>query len=139
MFLSIRKAVKKRTENFRPVSLTSIVCKVFESIVRDAIVNHMTSNNLFIEHQHGFRSNRSSVTQLLEVVEDWYEILDQGIGVDVIYLDFQKAFDTVPHQRLLYKLQSYGIRGNLLKWIESFLSDRYQAVRVGNVQIKQTL
>lgn len=84
------------------------------------------------QQQHGFRSKRSCVTQLLEVIDDWYDILDNKGCIDAIYLDFQKAFDTVPHKRLLNKMHSYGIRGNVLSWIESFLSDRTQKVRIFN-------
>jgi len=127
-----KKGSRSKAQNYRPVSLTSIICKIFESIIRDHLVLHMDSNNLFIEHQHGFRSQRSCVTQLLEVIDDWYEILDAGGCIDTIYLDFQKAFDTVPHCRLKNKLNSYGIRGNVLKWIEEFLNDRVQSVRIGN-------
>jgi len=126
-----KKGSKKKTENYRPVSLTSIICKLFESIVRDHIVSHMNRHSLFIEHQHGFRAQRSCVTQLLEVVDEWSNVLDEGGCIDTIYLDFQKAFDTVPHERLINKMYSYGIRGNVLKWTKNFLSNRKQAVRIG--------
>ena len=118
------------------MSLTSIVCKVFEKLVRDHLVNHMEVNKLFNENQHGFRSQRSCVTQLLEVIEEWYEVLDNGGCVDAVYLDFQKAFDTVPNQRLLNKLHSYGIRGKILNWVGELLKDRVQSVRVGNLKSK---
>jgi len=127
-----KKGSKKKVENFRPVSLTSIVCKLLESIVRDYIMSHMDSNNLFIIHQHGFRPKHSCVTQLLEVIDEWYEILDEGGNIDTVYLDFQKAFDTVPHRRLMNKLYSYGIRGKVQQWIENFLSNRKQHVKIGN-------
>ena len=94
-------------------------------------MTHMEVNNLFSQHQHGFRQQHSCVTQLLEVIEKWSEILEEGGSVDCIYLDFAKAFDTVPHQRLTKKLYSYGIRGNLLHWISAFLENRSQQVRVG--------
>ena len=73
----------------------------------------MEDNNLFTNHQYGFIKTKSCVTQLLESIEKWTELLDQGYSVDVIYLDFQKAFDSVPHERLLKKIYVYGIRGNL--------------------------
>ena len=91
----------------------------------------MSDNDLFTSHQHGFRSKRSCVTQLLEVIEEWSDILERGGNIDCIYLDFQKAFDTVPFRRLLEKLYAYGIRGKLHKWIELFLIDRKQQVKVG--------
>jgi len=127
-----KKGKKQKAENYRPVSLTSIVCKVFERIIRDELVNHMESNELFTKQQHGFRQKHSCVTQLLEVTDDWYNILDEGGNIDSIYLDFRKAFDTVPHKRLKNKINSYGIRGRLLTWIVDFLSQRTQSVKVGN-------
>ena len=103
-----------------------------EADIRDAIMNHMESNNLFTNHQHGFRSGRSCQTQLLEVIEDWTFNLDGKNKMDIIYLDFQKEFDTVPHKRLLQKLKGYEICGNLHKWIENFLSGREQRVVLNN-------
>ena len=82
--------------------------------------------------QHGFRDGRSCTTQLLEVMEIWTGWYDKGLSWDAIYTDFSKAFDSVPHERLLNKLHAYGIRGNLLKWIRDFLSDRRQRVVIGN-------
>ena len=78
-----------------------------ERIIRDEIVQHMTTNNLFTECQHRFIAGKSCTTQLLEYIEDITQALDTGMGVDVIYLDFQKAFDKVPHQLLLKKLYAY--------------------------------
>ena len=72
------------------------------------------------------------VSQLLVTIDEWFSYLDKKIPVDAAYLDFRKAFDSVPHKRLLYKLNKYGIKGNILKWIESFLSDRTQFVNVNN-------
>ena len=95
-----KKGTKSEPGNYRPVSLTSVICKVFESIVRDCIVDHMNINNLFSECQHGFRQHRSCITQLLQVMEDLTKLLDEKNSIDVIYFDFKKAFDTVPHQRL---------------------------------------
>ncbi|KAI8505108.1 hypothetical protein Bbelb_172170 [Branchiostoma belcheri] len=125
-----KKGSKKSPSNYRPVSLTSVTGKVLEGIVRDQIVDHMKSNELFTKHQHGFLPGRSTVTQILECLEDWTESLDGGEPTDVIYLDFRKAFDSVPIQRLLTKIASYGIKGKLLQWIASFLSDRKQRVCV---------
>ncbi|KAK3107559.1 hypothetical protein FSP39_017306 [Pinctada imbricata] len=85
-----------------------------EKFIRDAIMSHMENNNLFTTHQHGFRKKRSCVTQLIEVIEDWTRELDKGNNIDSIYLDFQKAFDKVPHKRLTEKRKGYGISGCLL-------------------------
>ena len=123
-----KKGDKKQAENYRPVSLTCVVCKVMESIVRDKLMLHMESNNLFSKDQFGFRSGYFCVTQLLHVLEEWSKALDSYEQIDVIYLDFRKAFDTVAHERLANKLHAYGIRGNVLNCINSFLHDRKQKV-----------
>ena len=119
-----KKGSRCQPSNYRPISLTSIVCKTMEKIIRDQLIKYMEENSLFSEHQHGFRSGRSCITQLIEAIELWTEEVDMRNSVDVIYLDFQKAFDTVPHQRLLKKLSAYGIRGKLYSWIEDFLKER---------------
>ena len=120
-------------ENYRPISLTSVVYKLMERIIRNEIVSHMESNNLFAEEQHGFIAGRSCTTQLLEFMEEITEALDRGDDVDVIYLDFAKAFDKVPHQRLLAKLHGYDIQGKTHEWIRDFLSSRQQRVVVNGV------
>jgi len=88
----------------------------------------MIRNDLLSNAQYGFRSKRSCVLQLLEAMEQWTKSLDHGVPVDIIYLDFKKAFDSVPHRRLLTKLKAYGIRGQILDWIEDFLTYRRQRV-----------
>jgi len=99
-----------------------------ESFVADALISHLSVNNLFSSAQHGFRSLRSTVTQLVECVDDWSKIIDDRGQVDVIYLDYAKAFDTVSHPKLLHKLEHMGVQGYLLGWIRAFLSARSQAV-----------
>ena len=94
-----------------------------ESIVTDAIMNHMKINNLFSNKQFGFLSGRSTTLQLLNLLDDWTEALDNGHIIDIIYTDFQKAFDLVPHKRLLSKIKSYGTEGNILIWINTFLNN----------------
>ncbi|MES9905329.1 MAG: reverse transcriptase domain-containing protein [Sedimenticola sp.] len=123
-----KKGSKKKAENYRPISLTSIICKMMERAIRDEIVQHMEENNLFSVHQHGFRKGHSCVTQLIEVLDQWTEAIDQSDSIDVIFLDFKKAFDTVPHKRLLLKLKGYKIEGQIIKWIEKFLENRKQRV-----------
>ena len=127
-----KKGDKMDPGNYRPVSLTCITCKVLESLIRDILVNHFNDNNLYSDCQHGFRQRRSCMSQLIQVSEDITKIIDNGESLDIIYLDFRKAFDSVPHKRLLIKLAAYGIDGALLKWIENFLSNRSQYVKVGN-------
>ena len=93
-------------------------------------MKHMKSNNLFSNKQFGFLDGRSTVLQLLIVLDEWMKTIDEGGSIDCIYCDFKKAFDKVPHQRLLRKIEGYGIRGEILGWIKAFLSDRTQQVIV---------
>ena len=99
-----------------------------ESFIRDVILPHMVKNNLFNSNQHGFLPRRNCTTQLLEVIESWYETIEKKGYIDVIYTDFAKAFGSVPHLRLIRKVESYGIKGKLLSWIKSFLTRRRQRV-----------
>lgn len=125
-----KKGAKNKPSNYRPVSLTSIPCKVMEGMIRDKMMTHLESHELLTDHQHGFVSQRSCVTNLLSVLDSWTQSLDEGKAVDAIYLDFAKAFDSVPHERLLQKVESYGINANVLAWIRDFLVGRKQRVRV---------
>ena len=124
------KGDKKLPNNYRPVSLTCILCKIMESIIRDEIVEYLNNNNFLSEYQHGFISKRSCTTNLLATLDAWTNILDSGSPVDAIYLDFSKAFDSVPHMRLLEKVKSYGICSKLHDWIKDFLIGRTQRVGV---------
>ena len=126
-----KKGNRMSSNNYRPVSLTCILCKVMESFIRDVVQHHMEHFNLYCKCQHGFRKGKSCTTQLLEVMDDFSKYIDNGQAFDVIYLDFKKAFDSVPHERLLVKLKSYGIDGELHDWIKDFLSERLQYVKVG--------
>ena len=101
-----------------------------ETIIRDKVVEHMDSNSFLSECQHGFIAKRSCTTNLLAVLDKWTESLDRRTPVDVVYLDFSKAFDSVPHHRLLLKLKSYGTGSSLLAWIKDFLLGRRKRVGV---------
>ena len=125
-----KKGKKTDPGNYRPVSLTSVVSKIMESIVRDGIVSHLMKNDLISDEQHGFVPGRDCMTQLLACIEDWTERLENSRTFDVIYTDFSKAFDSVPHERLFLKLDAIGIRGDVLKWIKTFLRGRTQCVNV---------
>jgi hypothetical protein len=133
-----KKGDKSAAGNYRPVSLTSVVCKLFEGFIRDALCNHLVENDLLSRDQFGFTKGRSCVTQLLVTLNDWLQLLDKNLPVDAVYLDLRKAFDTVPHRRLIHKLQSYGINGNLLSWIQDFLSGRTQYVSVNGTSSAYT-
>src|SRR6267154_1205041 len=115
-------------KNYRPVNLTSHTCKIFESILKDKILEHIDKYSLLNPSQHGFVRNKSCLTNLLEFVTFVSDCMDDHKEVDVIFLDFQKAFDKVPHKRLLAKLKSFGIIEKVYMCIESWLSERKQRV-----------
>ena len=110
-----KKGNKHSRENYRPISLTSIVCRLMEKLLKNAIVDHLEKNSLFSNNQWGFRGKRSCASQLLKVFEEVTAYIEEDHCVDIIYFDFAKAFDSVPHERLLRKIESYGIGGNFLK------------------------
>ena len=116
--------------NYRPISLTSHIIKIYERIIRKKLVSYLEVNNFICDKQHGFRSGRSCLTQLLHHFDDVMDSITSDADFDSIYLDYAKAFDKVDHKLLLKKLQLYGIHPKLVKWIESFLSNRKQAVVV---------
>ena len=123
-----KKGERNKACNYRPISLTSISCKVLEHIVCSSIMAHLDRNHILTDAQHGFRKRRSCITQLILCTEDLMKGIDKGEQQDVILLDFSKAFDKVPHARLLHKLQYYGIHNHTLDWIQDFLHDRSQQV-----------
>ena len=123
-----KKGKKSLTSNYRPNSLTSIPCKILESIIKDEIVKHLHSNNLISSSQHGFMKNRSCATNLIEFFDEVTASVDQKDPIDVIYLDFSKAFDKVPKNRLIKKISAHGIQGKILSWIHNWLTDRRQRV-----------
>ena len=125
-----KKGGKDLSQNYRPVSLTCIICKIMERLIRDKMMEFLTSTMLLSDKQFGFVPGRSCTLQLLVCVEQWSKQFDQGTGVDTIYTDFSKAFDRVSHTKLLSKILSFGIKGNIANWIKDFLSERYQRVRV---------
>ena len=123
-----KKGNRHITSNYRPVSLTAVTCKAMETLIRDTIIEHLRKNGHLSKDQRGFIGGRSCTANLLEFLEDWTKVLDEGGCVDVIYLDFMKTFDTVPHKRLLKKPEAHGMIGQVLKWIEGFLAGRRQRV-----------
>ena len=127
-----KKASQSDPKNYRPVSLTSLICKLLEKIVRQRVTLHLEKHSILIDNQHGFRNKRSCDTQLQLTLDDWYKAIENKQNVDVIYLDISRAFTCVPHNRVLSKLYNFGIKGSLLGWFRSFLKERRQRVRVNN-------
>ena len=125
-----KKGSKNQSTNYRPVSLTSQVCKMMESIIRDSILRHLEKYHLIKESQHGFTNRKSCLTNLLTFMDDITKMTDLGNSVDILYLDFSKAFDTVPHKRLVHKLKMHGITGKISDWITGWLTGRRQRVKL---------
>ena len=125
-----KKGHSTDVSNYRPISLTSMCCKIMESVIKDDILDHLLSNGLISRHQHGFLARRSTGTQLLDCFNDWTLNIENKQSFNVTYIDFAKAFDSVVHCKLILKLMSYGIGGSLyiLFWIQHFLTDRFQFV-----------
>ena len=118
--------------NNRPISLTSTLCKIMESIVKDSIMAFATSHNIITSSQHGFMPRRSTCSQLLETHYEWCSGVDESGLFDVITIDFRKAFDVLPHLKSLSKVSNLGVCEHTVLWLASFLSGRRQCVRVNS-------
>lgn len=118
--------------NYRPISLTSTVCKLLEHVIHSQVINYLEEHNIIFKYQHGFRKGYSCETQLAGFIQDLHSSVDAGIQVDSIFLDFSKAFDRVPHNRLLTKLALLNIHPLVLAWVKHFLSSRFQFTTVNN-------
>ena len=125
-----KKGSKQLPNNYRPVSLTCIMCKLLEHVIAHHIHNFLDTNNLLVASQHGFRGGRSCETQLVHTINDFAYNHETGLITDIVILDFSKAFDTVSHRKLLYKLSVLGIHEKIIAWIKGFLQNRGQVVRV---------
>ena len=123
-----KKGDKSLAANYRPISLTCILCKVLEHILASNIVKHLDGQGILYDLQHGFSEKRSCETQLIMLIEDLARNASVGKQTDIILLDFSKAFDKVNHSKLLWKLHQYGIRGHVLNWVRAFLGSRSQRV-----------
>jgi hypothetical protein len=122
-----KKGAKTAPENYRPVSLTSVL----ESLIKDEMLKHLKKHGLLKRSQHGFLPGRSCATNLLEFLERATRAVDNGEAFDAVFLDFAKAFDKVPHARLLKKMAAHGIQGQILTWVKNWLTGRRQRVVLG--------
>ena len=128
-----KKGNRDNPANYRPVSLTSHIIKVFERVIRSKMVEYLETNKLLNKNQHGFRKGRNCLSQLLDHYDELLNTVSNSSNADVIYLDYSKAFDKVDHHILLQKLERIGITGKLYRWLECFLTDRVQQVIVDGV------
>jgi hypothetical protein len=126
-----KKGERTKASNYRPVSLTSVPCKILEHVVHSHIMKYFDTHNILTCQQHGFRKAHSCETQLIQTIHDFATSRNNNVQTDVVIMDFSKAFDVVPHNRLLLKLSQYGVGGKVKRWIAAFLKDRTQRVVVG--------
>ncbi len=133
-----KKGDPSLVNNYRPISLTCTLCKIMETIINKSLLHFASTRGLITNSQHGFLPNRSTCTQLLECHNDWCSSLDNSHPVDVIFIDFSKAFDVVSHAKLVSKLKSIGIPSLTLSWIKAFLTNRCQAVNINGTSSAQS-
>ena len=127
----IKKNVSNKTvEGYRPISITSCLCRILERIIRFSVITFLKNNDLIKSSQHGFLHRKSTTSALLTYANDLSSALDSGMCVDSAYFDFSKAFDKVRHDYLIHKLKKYGLTGCLMKWIIDYLSHRTQVVKI---------
>ena len=129
---------KSKASNYRPISLTSISCKIMEHIIHSNIMSHFDNTQILTDTQHGFRKHRSCESQLTTTIQDLAKSLNEAKQVDTILLDFSKAFDKVDHNKLCLKLYHYGVRGNTLEWIKDYLSKRSQTVVINGANSEKS-
>ena len=123
---------KLSIKNYRPINVTPVLSRVMERIIKEQMTSFFISNNIITNAQHGFRPKRSCTTCQIEFLDRVTSLRDEGYSVAILYFDFSKAFDVVSHNRLLYKLQTLGIKDPLYTWILSFLTNRYQVTNIGS-------
>ena len=123
---------KSDVSNCRPISVLPILSKILKRAVHDQLYNYLTCNNIINRCHSGYRRNHSTNTALLDVTDHILKNANDGKATASIFLDLKKAFDTVSHEMLIKKLNSYGIRESALQWFKSYLNDRSQAVNVNS-------
>ena len=136
IILIYKSGDKTVPSNYRSISLTSVICKVLERIIRKQVFSFFDKKGCLNNTQHGFRPGRSCLSSLLDVFDTIMHMLDSNSSVDMVYLDFSKAFDKVDHGILLHKLRAVGITGNIGIWLFHFLTDRSHFVRLPGVLVK---
>ena len=119
-----KKGDKAKSSNYCPISLTSVIGKMLEAIIARTIRKHLDEHKLIRHSQHGFSKGKSCLTNLLSFYRKVFETINKGNEFDIVYLDFSKAFDRVPHRRLLSKVKAHGIGGKILEWIRGWLTSR---------------
>ena len=119
----LQSLLRSSKKEIRQTLIINVAAKAMEAIISQVMVSHLVKNNLISDKQHGFLKQKNTETQLLEHINLWTSWLDAGIESDIIYIDCQKAFDSVCHSKLLVKMRSYGFSDKLCDWFQNFLSD----------------
>ena len=130
---------KKSPNNYRPVSIIAVSAKIFESIIKESIENHVQINRIMANEQHGFRPGKSTSTNLIDFWNKLTDAAESKCSLSIIYTDLKKAFDSVPHKSLLYKLRTYGIGGRTIKWLENYFTERTQAVIISGKKSRRSI
>ena len=129
-----KKGTASDPNNYRPVALTAtmciLLCKVMESVIKDQLLQYLTSRGLMSNKQHTFIKNHSTATNLLKCTHDWFLSLNSRHATDIVCIDFSRACDSIVFKKLLFKPEIYGINGKLLAWIGAFLANRSQCVGI---------
>ena len=125
-----KKGDPHEASQYRPISLTSVMSKILERIVREKLLEYILDNNILPREQHGFVPKKSTVSNLIECLNDWTLNFDNNLATNIVYLDYSKCFDKVCHNKLLHKMKTYGITGSAFNWLESFLVNRVQHVKI---------
>ena len=130
----VKNSKKDRLDpgNNRPVSLLPVIGKIIERVIQSQVTEFLNKDNLMSVHQHGFRKNHSTVTCLIELMENVRESLDKGMLSGMVAIDLSKAFDTIRHKTLVEKLKSLNFDANAISWFESYLKDRKQRVKIND-------
>ena len=136
---TFKKGSRTEAANYRPILITSVASKLPEHIIHSHVMKHLELHNVSTDSQHGFRAKRSTETQLIQTIHDISISLDKKETVDMAILDFTKAFDKIPHKRLIHKLNYYGISGSIATWIYIVLIGRTQQVIVNGATASSTI
>ncbi len=131
-----KKSLKHCKSNYRPISLLCCVSKIMGRIVFNGLYKFFKDNNILTDRNSGFKERDSTINQLIHLCDNIYHGLDKSRDICLIFLDVSKAFDKVYHPALIHKLESYGIEGDLLHWIESYLDGRKQRVVINGLSSK---
>ena len=134
-----KKGDKSSPLNYRPISITHNISKIFEKLILMQITEYLSSNNLLNDYQFGFRKGRSTSDALLCLTEKIYENIERKESSLLLLLDLTKAFDSIDHDILIKKMKMMGIEGSPLQWFRSYLTSRPQFVKLGDIQSKPSL